>query len=70
MKPENFCYWLQGFVEISNTKTLSENEWLIVKDHLNLVFNKQTPYHLDPSEIPKTKYNLLNPLTNLDKVTC
>ncbi len=43
MTPENFVYWLQGFMEISNTPNLNERETQIIKDHLNLVFNKVTP---------------------------
>lgn len=37
MTPEQFTYWLQGFIEI-NTKQLQ-----IIKDHLNTVFKKETP---------------------------
>ena len=41
--PINFCYWLQGFFELTNQKTLTEKQFLIIKDHLQLVFNKVTP---------------------------
>jgi hypothetical protein len=43
MTPENFTYWLQGFFEVSDTKKLDEKQVQIIKDHLNLVFNKVTP---------------------------
>lgn len=43
MSPERFCDWLQGFVELSDTDTISEKQWLIIKDHLKLVFDKKTP---------------------------
>ena len=43
MSPEAFTYWLQGFVEIANTDTISEKQWQIIKDHLKLVFDKKTP---------------------------
>lgn len=43
MTPEQFTYWLQGFVELTNTKTISEQQWQAIKDHLSLVFNKVTP---------------------------
>ena len=43
MTPENFTYWLQGFIEISNPKVISEEQTQIIKDHLNLVFKKETP---------------------------
>jgi hypothetical protein len=43
MTAEQFAYWLQGFMEICNPETLDEEQTQIIKDHLALVFNKQTP---------------------------
>lgn len=43
MNSESFTYWLQGFVELSDTDTISEKQWLVIKDHLKLVFDKKTP---------------------------
>ena len=43
MTAEQFTYWLQGFMEIGNPDNLSTEETQIIKDHLALVFNKQTP---------------------------
>jgi hypothetical protein len=43
MTPENFVYWLQGFFELSEEKTLSPLQVQAIKDHLALVLNKQTP---------------------------
>ena len=42
MSPEQFTYWLKGFFEISDTNNLSEKQVQIIRDHLNLVFNKVT----------------------------
>lgn len=42
MTPEQFTYWLQGFAEIHGGAP-SEKQWLVVKDHLKLVFEKKTP---------------------------
>ena len=39
----SFTYWLQGFFEISDAKKLDEKQVQVIKDHLNLVFNKVTP---------------------------
>lgn len=41
----SFAYWLQGFFEISNKKgqELSAQQVQIIKDHLALVFKKETP---------------------------
>lgn len=43
MTPENFCYWLQGFVEIADPKELTPDQLQEIKNHLKLVFNKVTP---------------------------
>jgi hypothetical protein len=43
MSPENFIYWLQGYFEISGNKKLNESQVQVIKDHLKLVFDKQTP---------------------------
>lgn len=51
MSPERFCDWLQGFVEISETEAISEKQWLVIKDHLKLVFDKKTPDRSEPLKI-------------------
>jgi len=43
MTPEQFTYWLQGFIEINDPKTIGEKETQIIKDHLSTVFKKVTP---------------------------
>ena len=44
MTPENFCYWLQGKLEIDgNIESLNKEQIEIINDHLKLVFNKVTP---------------------------
>jgi len=47
--PRDFCYWLQGFFEINNPITIDPIELDIIKDHLKLVFRKETP---DRSVVP------------------
>lgn len=47
MNSESFTYWLQGFVELTESDGgsphISEKQWLVIKDHLKLVFDKKTP---------------------------
>lgn len=64
MNSETFCYWLQGFVELSDTDTISEKQWLMIKDHLKLVFDKKTPDRNPPFQINPTlpDYKLLSDL--------
>lgn len=45
MKATEFCYWLQGLFELSNSKTLTEEQVTKIKNHLKLVFL----YDIDPS---------------------
>lgn len=56
MDASDFVYWLQGFVELTETSTINEKQWLVIKDHLKLVFDKQTPDRSkDPSIINEIK---------------
>lgn len=41
--PLHFAYWLKGFFEIGNSNKLTEIQVQIIKDHLDLAFNKVTP---------------------------
>jgi hypothetical protein len=73
MTPEQFAYWLKGFFEISEYETLSTKQIKIIKDHLDLVFNKQTPDRSTISELElayedlKKKMNLPIPKEFGDK---
>lgn len=42
MTPEQFCYWLQGFIELTVTFPTDE-QWTAIKNHLNTVFDAETP---------------------------
>lgn len=66
MTPEQFAYWLQGFVEIHGSAPTT-HEWTIIKDHLATVFKKITPdrqpYPLGPGIVAPTYPTWPNPLT-------
>ena len=53
MTPQNFTYWLQGFFELSDElNELNDRQLQIIKDHLALVFKKETPNRIEgPNEI-------------------
>lgn len=42
MTPEQFCYWLQGFGELSSEPPTPE-QWKSINEHLQTVFKKVTP---------------------------
>lgn len=45
MTSRDFCYWLQGLFELGYYRTLSEEQVVVIRNHLNMVF-----YHeIDPS---------------------
>lgn len=42
MSAEQFAYWLQGFVELSNGTPPTAEQWSKIEEHLQLVFTKVT----------------------------
>jgi hypothetical protein len=42
MTPQEFTYWLQGYMEVADPETIGEKETAMIKEHLALVFNKVT----------------------------
>ena len=45
MTSRDFVYWLQGYMEVANPKTIPEEQVKIIQNHLNLVFK----HEIDPS---------------------
>lgn len=45
MTSRDFCFWLQGFFELSNEKYLDETQTNMIKKHLAMVF----VHEIDPS---------------------
>ena len=44
MNATEFAYWLQGYAEISpDVGAPTPEQWTMIKDHLALVFKKETP---------------------------
>lgn len=63
MTPENFCYWLQGHVELGG-EAPSKEQWALIKAHLQLVFNNVTKPSIAVSEgEPKVDPNKQNSAT-------
>ncbi len=57
MTSREFCYWLQGFFELSNNDTgLSKLQADMIKAHLSLVFT----HEIDPSYPNKEKLDTLH----------
>lgn len=45
MTSRDFCFWLQGYFEISGEQTIAGNQVEVIKRHLALVFT----HEIDPS---------------------
>ncbi|WP_175980046.1 hypothetical protein [Caballeronia zhejiangensis] len=43
MTPEQFAYWLQGFVELGKGAAPTPEQWKSICEHLETVFKKVTP---------------------------
>jgi hypothetical protein len=55
MESKNFVYWLQGLFELSDSKTLNEDQVTKIKNHLKLVFL----YDIDPSYSDDSRLNAI-----------
>ena len=42
MNEKEFCYWLKSAFELSDIKSFNEEQTKLIKEHLDLVFNKVT----------------------------
>jgi len=69
MTPENFVYWLQGYLELNNAagpgissaapgviRYLNSKQIKIIQDHLNLVLEKKTPNNKNPFSLNHPPY--------------
>ncbi len=57
MTPEQFCYWLQGWFEISELPTqLYPSQINKIKQHLNLVFEHIVKDNTDKPELISVVY--------------
>lgn len=45
MKSRDFCYWLQGFFELTDKQELTPYQVKLISKHLNMVFQ----HEIDPS---------------------
>lgn len=49
MNSRDFCYWLQGYFEISHTDELTKEQFDMIKKHLGYVFTQED---LSPKTLP------------------
>lgn len=51
MKAENFCFWLQGFFELQDARSITPEQAELIRTHLALVF-KHDPAMAHPAPLP------------------
>lgn len=51
MTSKEFCYWLQGSLEMNDNKSFNEKQTEVLKKHLDMVFEHIA--HLDEKDQPK-----------------
>jgi hypothetical protein len=59
MNPIHFCYWLQGYFEVSTETALTHDQMEVIKKHLRMVFYQ----HIDPTS-PEEKQEGLSQIHN------
>jgi hypothetical protein len=60
MKSRDFAFWLMGYFEITEPKTIGEKETEMIKRHLDLVFK----HDIDPSMGDEQHQEVLNSIHN------
>lgn len=58
MNSRDFCYWLQGYFELTGSSSIEGEKIQIVKNHLAMVFH----HEIDPSFGDKKKQEELGSL--------
>ena len=67
MTSRDFCYWLKGFLEISEDHSVSAKQLEMIEKHLDMVFL----HEIDPSHgPPKHQEELSNVHTGAIKLRC
>lgn len=63
MKSEEFAFWLNGALELNPEmleKGMTPTQVKIIKDHLDLVFNKVTPDRFEKEKEELIDFDLIN----------
>jgi hypothetical protein len=74
MTPENFCYWLQGLLEVGQPTMLDQKQIQTIENHLKLVFNYKSVYFKKDDVLSNVMTQLSNKAQNTDikelNITC
>lgn len=65
MTPEQFVYWLQGYLEAGNPQTIEAEPLTVIKEHIGKVLTYRPPVTFIPG--PSISYP---PLSNIPNTYC
>lgn len=68
MTPENFCYWLRGYLEISGSTSITDEQLKEISNHLDLVFTKLTP-SISHTYLPSNLHTSLVCTTDIERAS-
>lgn len=68
MTSDAFVYWLKGYSELTQSCP-TQFQWIIIQDHLNLVFKKITPYRV-ANDITGIDFSVSTPTAGAQYVSC
>jgi hypothetical protein len=61
MKADNFCYWLQGLMELENPETITKEQLDDIKAHLRITFKYDIDLRYGDKEHQKRLSSIHNP---------
>ena len=71
MNTIDFCYWLQGYFEISGASEISAEQAQVIQNHLNLVFKHEIdPLRESQTETPVSVLNTAHSPQNDTLIRC
>ncbi len=67
MNSVDFCFWLQGFFEISSLDSLTDKQVEVIKSHLHLVFKHEIdPLRESQTETPTSVLNSVHQVPGIN----
>ena len=70
MKADNFCYWMQGLMELGNPDTIDEVQLADIKAHLRMVFKYDIDLKYGGEKHQRRLSQIHNPSNHEVKIKC
>ena len=63
MTSRDFCFWLQGYFELQNPQTITEEQISVIQRHLNMVFEHEIDPSMPNKKLDQIHAEQINPST-------